>query len=119
MNLREACEEAIECLEMWHASNAERWDPGTDVWGSSGYEKISTVGTGMVINRIRRALADHKDGIAADQVAAWRRNYRVTLQTLHDENNALRAAAASLAAKLAAKEAPRSLLEWFFDLPKD
>jgi hypothetical protein len=54
-----------------------------------------------------------------DQIAAWRHNYRVTLQALHDENNALRAAAATLSAKLAAKEAPRSLLEKFFNLPKD
>jgi hypothetical protein len=55
----------------------------------------------------------------ASDVAAWRQNYRATLQALHDENNALRAVAATLSAKLAAKEAPRSLLEKFFNLPKD
>jgi hypothetical protein len=121
MNFIDACNEAIECLEMWCTAKAVRWE------GGPGYVPISTLGTRMVINRIKRALAENKVTVLADenevysaaQVNEWREHYRKTLATLHDENNALRSTASSLSAKLIAKEAPRSLLEKFFNLPKD
>jgi hypothetical protein len=111
MTLEEAITEAIECLEMWCDSKAEAW--------SEGYTPISKIGTRMVINRIKRACVENGGAVPMHQVEEWRRNYRVTLQALHDENNELRALASSQAAKLLAKEAPRSLLEKFFNLPKD
>lgn len=86
-------------------------------------------------NSLQREIAslrDHANRVADQRVAdraaydklkadvkAWRDNYRAALQVLHDENNALRSTTASLNAKLAAKEAPRSLLEKFFNLPKE
>jgi len=54
-----------------------------------------------------------------EDIKMWRHNYRATLGVLHDENNLLRSIASSLSAKLHAKDAPRSLLEKFFNLPKD
>jgi hypothetical protein len=117
MNYIDACNEAIECLEMWCDAKAMRWEgEGHD----SGYAPIPLLGTRMVINRIKRALAENPGAnYTAAEVNFWRAHYRATLATLHDENNALRSTAASLSAKLAAKEAPRSLLEKFFNLPKE
>jgi hypothetical protein len=117
VKLLDACNEAIECLEMWCDSKAMRWEgEGHD----SGYAPISTLGTRMVINRIKRCIAENPGPhYTAAEVNEWRQHYRETLMTLHDENNQLRSTAASLSAKLVAKEAPRSFLEKFFNLPKD
>jgi hypothetical protein len=101
MNLRDACEEAIECLEMWVETDAEKR-------GSVG-----VLGTRMVINHIVNALADSKDDVPAATVAAWRHNYRTTLQALHDENNVLRSTAGTLGAQLSALRSAIEPKKWW------
>ena len=102
MTLSDACIEAVECLEMWRQSEAEKWNPDPDI---NGYEKISTLGTRMVINRIKRTLAENSGPhYTAEEVNKWRHNYRVTFQALHDENNRLRTLASDYMVRLAKLE---------------